>query len=357
MSLHLRGQLQRPGPNAFKLAFDLSLPISGLTAICGPSGCGKTTLLRCVAGLEPHFRGTVSIGPRIWQDDTMTLPVHQRALGYVQQEGALFTHLSVADNLRFAWDRVPAARRRIDQTEVVKALDLSGLLPRQTALLSGGERQRVALARALLTCPDLLLLDEPLAALSTASRRVIFPLLENVIHNFGTPAIYVTHAIDEAARLADRMVILAGGQVIHQGPLAEVLTTAAPGLAHGRDAGAVVTAIVSAIDPAYHLATLAFPGGILLVNDRDLLAGTSVRLRIHARDISLTLRPTAETSILNILPATVLDILPDGPARALVRLRTGEVTLLAAITTRSVENLGLRSGQNVWAQIKSVALL
>jgi len=356
MSLKFQGTLRRRNGD-FQLAFDLDLPAVGFTALCGPSGGGKTTLLRCVAGLEPDFRGTVRVGPRIWQDDATVLPLHHRALGLVFQNGELFTHLNVERNLRFAWDRTPPERRRVTWDEVVELLGLSGLLARDTGVLSGGERQRVALGRALLKSPDLLLLDEPLAALDRSTRRAIFPLLERMRDQFAIPVLYVTHAVDEAARLADRLVLLEEGRVINQGPLVELLTSPAPGLAHGNDAGAVVTATVGAIDSTFHLARLDFPGGELQVSDRDLTVGASVRVRIHARDVSLTLAPPEATSILNILPAEVIDLTPDDPARVVVRLRVGETVLLAAITARSAHGLGLAPGSGVWAQVKSVALL
>ncbi len=356
MSLKLQGALQR-GAGLFDLAFDLTLPATGFTAICGPSGCGKTTLLRCIAGLEPDFRGTVRVGPCVWQDTDTNLPLHQRAVGYVFQSGELFPHLSVNNNLRFAWDRTPTDRRRVTWDEVVDLLGLADLLTRSTANLSGGERQRVALGRALLRSPDLLLLDEPLASLDDATRRAVFPLLERMRDQLAIPVLYVTHAVDEAARLADRLVLMDNGRITNNGPLVEVLTSAAPGLAHGRDAGAVVSATVGTVDDEFHLARLDFPGGALQVCDRGMTVGEQARVRIHARDVSLVLAPPSDTSILNILPVEVVDMLPDDPARVVVRLRAGKTVLLAAVTARSAHNLSLAPGQRVWAQIKSVALL
>jgi molybdate transport system ATP-binding protein len=354
MSLKLQGTLQK---GTFDLAFGLDLPAAGFTAICGPSGCGKTTLLRCVAGLEPDFRGTVRVGPAVWQEGATNLPLHRRALGYVFQAGELFAHLSVEGNLRFAWDRTRDDDRHVTWDEVVDLLGLSGLLLRETTNLSGGERQRVALGRALLKSPDLLILDEPLAALDQATRRSIFPLLERMRDRFAIPVLYVTHSVDEAARLADRLVLMDNGRVVNEGPLGELLTSPAPGLAHGRDAGAVVAATVGAVDHEFHLARLDFAGGQLQVCDRDLAPGGAVRVRIHARDVSLALAPPRETSILNILPVEVVDILADGPGRVLVQLTAGDTILLAAITARSAQTLKLASGQRIWAQIKSVALL
>ena len=354
MSLKFAGKLERPG---FTLEFDLDLPAAGMVAVCGASGAGKTTLLRCLAGLEPGFHGVVRVGPRVWQDQSVTVPLHHRALGYVFQSGELFPHLDVAGNLRFAWDRTPPERRIVGWDEVVDLVGLKALLPRRVDGLSGGERQRVALGRALLRNPDLLLLDEPLASLDATARRAVYPLLERVGAELGTPTLCVTHSLDEAARLADRLILLDRGRVVGTGLLADLLTRPAPGLAQGRDAGAVVRATVTAIDPVDHIARLDFAGGQLAVADPDLHRGDAVRLRVHARDVSLTLAPAGATSILNVLPAVVDTLWDDGPGRVMVRLLVGETVLLSAVTARSAGALGLAAGGGVWAQIKSVALL
>ncbi|MCK9995896.1 MAG: molybdenum ABC transporter ATP-binding protein [Candidatus Krumholzibacteria bacterium] len=361
MSIKIKCRLDRGvgtnGDPGFRLDVDLDLPVAGITAVFGPSGCGKSTLLRCVAGLEKKARGMVKIGPRVWQDDHTFLPVHQRALGFVFQDGLLFPHLSVLENLEYGLKRSDADRQTIVMDEVVELLGLEKLLARGTTDLSGGERQRVALGRALLTSPDLLLLDEPLAALDRSSRRAIYPYLERLRTDFTLPVLYVTHALDEAARLADHMVLLEGGQAVNSGPLTEMLTSPAPGLAHGDEAGAVLPAWVAGFDREFHLARLGFEGGELLVADTGLVPDQEVRVRIHARDVSLTLEPAGGSSILNILPARVLALIPDSPARVLVRLAVGDSVILAAITHRSATALGLEVGRDVHAQIKSVALL
>lgn len=354
MSLKLQGTLAR---GRFDLSFDLDLPAGGFTAVCGPSGAGKSTLLRCIAGLEPGFIGTVRIGPEVWQDATRTMPVHRRAVGYVFQTGELFPHLDVAGNLRFALDRTPAAERHLGWADVVPLLGLEPLLTRTTPQLSGGERQRVALGRALLRSPDLLLLDEPLAALDHGARREIYPLLERMRDEWSIPVLYVTHSLDEAARLADRLVLLAAGRVSRTGPLAELLTTPGSGVTTDEQAGAVVVARVGSVDTIDHLAQLDFHGGSLQVANQGLHVGQVVRVRIHARDVSLALTAPTGTSILNILPATVERIWPAAPGRVMVRLLLAETVLLAAITARSAQALALAPGSQVWAQVKSVALL
>jgi len=360
-SLRIKCRLDRAvaanGDPGFRLEVDLDLPAAGITAVFGPSGCGKSTLLRCVAGLEKRARGVVKIGSRVWQDENTFVPVHQRALGFVFQDGALFPHLSVSENLEYGLKRARAGRRKIIKDEVVELLGLEKLLARGTTELSGGERQRTALGRALLTSPDLLLLDEPLASLDRASRRAIYPYLERLRTDFTLPVLYVTHALDEAARLADHMVLLEDGQAVNSGPLTEMLTSPAPGLAHGDEAGAVLAARVAGFDREFHLARLAFDGGELLVADTGLASDQEVRVRIHARDVSLTLEPAGGSSILNILPARVLAMIPDSPARVLVRLAAGNSVILAAITHRSAAGLDLEPGRDIYAQIKSVALL
>jgi molybdate transport system ATP-binding protein len=359
MSLKLKLRLDRPGKPAagdgFRLDVDLEVPGRGVTAVCGPSGCGKTTLLRCVAGLEAGARGTVRIGRRIWQDDGVRLPAWRRRAGYVFQDGALFPHLDVAGNLAYGLKRRTGPG--VTLAEISDLLGLHSLLPRDVAGLSGGERQRVALGRALLAGPELLLLDEPLAALDRGSRRTIYPYLERISAESDIPFLYVTHALDEAARLADHLVLMDRGRAVQSGPLTTLLTTPPPGLAGGEDAGGVVFAAVDSVDAEYHLARLTFAGGTLLVPDPGLPVGRPLRVRIHARDVSLVLTAPTGSSILNILPARVMDLIPDGTARVLVRLTVGEAVILAAVTRRSAANLGLAPGKDVFAQIKSVALL
>jgi len=357
LSLGIRTRLARPGPEGFTLDVDLDLPPSGITAVFGPSGCGKSTLLRCVAGLEKSARGSIAIGERIWQDGRTFTPCHKRAAGFVFQDGALFDHLSVRGNLEFGRKRA----RRTDRTprfeEVADLLGLAGLLDRGTDDLSGGERQRVALGRALLAGPDLLLLDEPLASLDNRARRAIYPYLEKLHAEVELPILYVTHSLDEAARLADHLVLMEDGRAVASGPLTSMMTDLDGHLSRTLEAGAVLHAVVADHEPEFHLTRLAFQGGELLVPDPDLATGQKVRLRILARDVSLALEPATGTSILNILPARVTGIASRRPGRVMVRFEVGGTGLLAAVTERSAAVLDLKPGREVFAQIKSIALL
>lgn len=353
--LHLRLHLPRPG---FTLNVDLHLPTQGTTVLFGPSGSGKTTVLRCVAGLE-RASGHVRIGPTLWQDDAsgVCLPTWRRPLGYVFQEASLFEHLNVRDNLHFGLrrSRAPGGQRALDAA--VELLGIGHLLARWPQQLSGGERQRVAIARALATQPQLLLLDEPLAALDATRRQDILPWLERLRAEWQAPMLYVTHAADEMTRLADHLVVLDQGRVRASGPTAAVLAALETPVLSGDDVGTVLDGQVVERDPAWHLLRVAFPGGALWLRDGGQPLGQKVRLRVLARDVSLATQAPSHSSIQNHFTGRIEALVEDShPAHWLVRLRCGEAALLARITKRAAYELALAVGQNVWVQVKSVAL-
>jgi molybdate transport system ATP-binding protein len=355
MSIELNFELDHPG---FALRVALNLPGRGVTALFGPSGCGKTSILRCMAGLERATRGRLVVNGEVWQDERQFLATHQRALGYVFQEANLFAHLSVRANLDYGRARIPREQRAGDVDHLVGLLGIAHLLARKPASLSGGERQRVAIARALLTRPRLLLMDEPLAALDQARRNDFLPYLERLRDELDIPVVYVSHAADEVARLADHIVVLEAGSVVAAGPLREVLTRVELPVRLGEDAGAVLEGRVLEIDTVWHLARVEFAGGSLWVRDGGYAVGRAVRVRVLARDVSIALEPVSGTSIQNCLPATVVAMANEShPALALLRLDLGGVPLVARITRRSADRLGLVSGMAVWAQIKAVAVI
>ena len=354
MTLRIR-LAQRQGN--FQLAVDLELPAHGITAISGASGSGKSTLLRSVAGLDRCREADIVINGSVWQDATTCLPVHARPVGYVPQQPALFAHLSVRRNLEYGLRRTPSAVRQVRWDDVVALLALAPLLDRQPQGLSGGEQQRVAVGRALLTSPRLLLLDEPLAALDAARKAEILPYLEELHARFDIPMLYVSHAADEIARLADHLVLLEEGRVLATGPLLETLARLDLPAA-GEDAGVVLQAQVAERDERWHLARVAFDGGSLWVRDAGHALGTAVRVRVLARDVSISLSPAQDSSVLNSIAATVEQIADDAhPALARVRLRAGQSPLLARLTQRSCAALALTPGMAVWLQIKAVALI
>ncbi len=345
----------------FTLDLNLSLPGRGVSALFGPSGCGKTTVLRALAGLE-RAAGRVALGDTVWQDDARRLfvPTHQRAIGYVIQESALFPHLDVRANLDYGRRRIAAGQRRIEPAQVVELLGIGHLLQRRPDTLSGGERQRVAIARALATSPALLLMDEPLAALDARRKAELLPYLDRLHEELGIPVVYVSHAIDEVARLADHLVLMDAGQVQASGPLTDLLARLDLPLAFGDDAGVVLDAVVGERDTRWQLARLDVDGGAcrLWTRDAGLDVGRRVRLRVLARDVSLACTPQTGTSIGNQLQGHVEAIADDAhPALALVRVRVGAAPVVARLTRRSVHALDLTVGKPVWAQVKTVALL
>jgi molybdate transport system ATP-binding protein len=342
----------------FSLDVDLVLPGQGVTALFGPSGCGKTSLLRCIAGLVHAPLGRLVVGGEVWQDESSFMPTHRRKLGYVFQDPALFAHLSVRGNLQFGSSRVPAHERRVDFDHAIELLGIAPLLERKPAGLSGGERQRVAIARALLTSPRLLLMDEPLAALDSARKNEFMPYLERLHRELDMPVVYVSHAPDEVARLADHLVALQAGRVVVAGPLAETLARIDLPIRLGEDAGVVLDASVQERDLPWGLARVGFAGGSLWVRDAGHGVGQPVRVRILARDVSIALDKVVGTSIQNCMPATIDQIADDGhPALALARVMVGPSPIVARLTRRSVAGLGLVPGMPVWVQVKAVALV
>ena len=343
----------------FSLDVQLRLPGRGVTALFGPSGCGKTTCLRSLAGLE-RSRGRVVVNGSVWQDDDsgQWLPTHRRALGYVFQEASLFAHLSVRRNIDYGLRRTPAARRKVSQDRAVALLGIGHLMDRMPSTLSGGERQRVAIARALATSPEVLLMDEPLAALDAQRKAEVLPYLDQLRRELHIPVVYVSHSIDEVARLAQHMVLLQAGRVAAAGPTDQLLSRLDLPLSAGDTAAAVVNAQVLQHDAHSHLSTLSFDGGRLrLVMATPRRPGSTVQLRVQARDVSLSLRRPEDSSILNILPAAVHGMREDGPGQVMVSLQLGQARLLARITAHSAQQLALAPGLPVFAQIKGMALL
>jgi molybdate transport system ATP-binding protein len=356
-SIHARFKLDRAD---FSLDVDLDLPNRGVTALFGHSGSGKTTLLRCIAGLE-RAQGALNMNGEIWQDTTTFLPTHKRALGYVFQEASLFPHLTARGNLEYGRKRSSGSMDRTALNHIVELLGIGPLLDRRPDQLSGGERQRVGIARALAVKPKLLLMDEPLAALDLARKQEILPYLERLHEALEIPVLYVSHAPDEVARLADYIVVMQAGRAVAAGPLTETLARLDLPIHLGEDAGVVLDAVVAARDAQWQLARATFadnPDAGVWVRDGGHAVGHPVRVRILARDVSLAVTRHSGTSIQNILPGVVETLADDShPALALVRVNVGGVKVVARLTRRSAHDLGLTPGQIVYAQIKAVALI
>jgi molybdate transport system ATP-binding protein len=347
---------RRLGQLALAVAFEADARV---TALFGRSGAGKTSLVNMIAGLMKPDRGRIEVDGQVLFDSTagVNVPVQSRRIGYVFQEGRLFPHYTVRRNLMYGGDHVPAAERYVDFDHIVELLGLAHILDRRPGDLSGGEKQRVAIGRALLASPRILLLDEPLASLDAKRKNEIMQYIELMRDDIRIPMIFVSHAVDEVVRLADRVVLLASGGVAAVGPVEDIMgrpeLTRAEHLFEG---GAVIDAKVTAQDLHYDLATLAFEGGTLLVTNVDALVGEIVRVRIRARDVSLALERPHGISIQNVLAGRITDVSEPQNGAVSVSISVGAVSLRSRVTLKAREQLELRPGLAVFAMIKAVSL-
>lgn len=372
------------------VAFSSDAPV---TALFGQSGAGKTTLIRMIGGLLTPDTGRIALNGEVLFDSErgISVPPHKRRLGHVFQHGSLFPHMSVRGNLLYAqrFGRAgssagapstvgptgssargfaAADRPHVGFEEVVELLHLGPLQSRRPHTLSGGEQQRVAIGRALLSNPVHLLMDEPLASLDAAHKREIMPYFERLCHESRVPITYVSHSVGEVARLAQKMVLLSGGSVAAQGPVGELLSRLdvwPP--SERREAGSVLEATVVEADPDYQLTQLRVGDQQLVIPRGDLSPGRSVRIRIRAGDVGIALEKPSQVSIQNLLEGTIAEIRHEGGPFLDVRIKltrtqaaaeteVGSAMLTARITRYAGDKLALRTGQAVYALIKSVAL-
>lgn len=362
MSLDVVVNWEREG---FCLEVSEAFPSVGVTALYGPSGCGKTSLLRIVAGLEPAVSAQVRFKNQIWQTSGGFVPIEKRRIGLVFQEASLLPHLSVESNLEYGWRRTPVSQRRLVPADIYQMLALAPLLTKRTGQLSGGQRQRVALGRALMTSPDLLLLDEPMAALDAEAKRQILPYLARVVRETDTPTLLVTHSASEVLRLADNICFMESGKVAGPVTLSDALKD--PGSPLFSDSGALSVlhgtfaredasgwGAFSTSSYSLHVRNLADYAS----SAPGLSGGQADRLQIQARDVSIALTDPAQISIQNHLSAEVTSLTEKDDGMTLVQLTLADgQSLIAELTSASVSRLGLSPGLSVWALIKSAALL
>jgi molybdate transport system ATP-binding protein len=352
--------------DGFNLRVEFEAPTPGIVALFGRSGCGKSTTIDLIAGLLRPDAGHVRLEGTTLVDTAagVSMSAEHRRIGYVFQDARLFPHRSVSGNLRYGLKRAKGVAQRISFDDVVSLLGLESLLTRRPHQLSGGERQRVALGRALLSQPQLLLLDEPLASLDTARREDVLPYLEALRDRLSIPMIFVSHQFDEVLRLATHVVLLDNGKVAAQGSASEVSLVPALRAIVGHEAvGAVVDGIITAVDTEQRLADLRLPGGTLRISARDVLdprrvhhgVGSVVRVQLLARDVILATEPPHALSVRNCLEGTVVDVTDDDD-EMLVRVDIGGATVLSRVTRAAVDALRLQRGSRVWVLIKAVSL-
>jgi molybdate transport system ATP-binding protein len=349
-------RLQR---GAFTLQAAFAAPTPGVTALFGRSGCGKTTLVNLLAGLLRADSGRIALGDTVWLDtaNAVNRPAEQRRVGYVFQDARLFPHYSVRGNLLYGAPRSAGDAQGVSRfDDVVALLGLESLLQRRPAALSGGERQRVALGRALLSQPQLLLLDEPLASLDASRRDEVLPYLERLRDHSAVPMVLVSHQFDEVLRLATHLVVLDQGCVTAAGDLGATSLSAGLRAAVGPDAfGAVLEGRVSAMDSTTQLADVTIGTEQIRVPARALTLGQNLRLHLLARDVILAVHEPRGLSVRNQLRGTVVDISPDGDGE-LVTVAVGNTRVLSRITAAARRELALAPGMPVWTLIKAVSV-
>lgn len=337
-----------------QLEVDLQIPAKGITAIFGVSGAGKTSLINAISGLTQPQRGRIQLNERLLFDaeQKIALPPEKRRIGYVFQDARLFPHYRVRGNLQYGM--APAMKAQFDS--LLSLLGLEALLPRFPLSLSGGEKQRVAIGRALLTAPDMLLLDEPLASLDLPRKRELMPYLQKLAKQVDIPMLYVSHSLDEILHLADNVLVLDAGKVKAFGPLERVWSSSAmrPWLPVS-ELTSVLRVLVLEQHPDYPMTALSLGDQHIWVSRVNQPVKTPLRIRIASSDVSLALQPPQHSSIRNILPAQVVELLEVGD-QVEVKLRIGISELWARITPWARDELGIRPDQWLYAQIKSVSV-
>ena len=335
-AIDIKHRIKRGG---FTVDVDEQIPDRGVTGLFGASGSGKTTLLRCIAGLEPG-------------SSTDRRPPHRRRVGVVFQEPQLFSHLSVAGNIRYGHRRASQATTQIEK--IVDLMGLDNLLDRRTDGLSGGEAQRVAIARALCQSPSLVVMDEPLSALDQRRKNELLPFLDRLHAELSVPLIYVSHNINEVCRLCDHLMLMNNGRIVANGDLQSTLLRLDLPELGTHNAGAVLNVSHSGYDDEFDLTAFKCSAGELWVPGR--FSNDVSRLRVAASDVSIARSRAADSSILNRIDATIDAAKDETAATMLLRLKCGEDFLIARITCRSWQQLGLAIGDAVVAQIKSVTV-
>ena len=344
--------------NTFTLDTDFNIPDHGITILFGPSGCGKSTLLNCIAGLEKADKTFFKFNQSVIDDSNQNIntPAHLRRIGYVFQDSLLFPHMTVQDNLLYGYKRIKQAQLNIDYDDIVNTFSVTDLLNQYPHQLSGGQKQRVALARALLSNPSLLILDEPMSALDQAAKQELLPYLEYIHKKLTIPVIYVSHDLREVLQLGDYILVMNEGRIIDHGDLVD-LCASQPLLTQTEGASFILKGTVTELDNQHCISSVHCEDFDILLSGKLLELKQQVRILVHASDVSLSLDPANDSSILNILPVEISHIHTAINGKHLVECRLSSQRILAMISIRSIANLDLKPGKKVYAQFKATAMV
>lgn len=344
------------GETCFSLDVEFSFPASGVTALFGASGSGKSTILRCIAGLESGVKGTIKIANETWQDGQQVVPAHMRSIGYVFQDAGLLPHLSVEKNLTYAVKRSRETCSEQAFTDVLSLLSISHLMQKLPAQLSGGEKQRVSIARALLRKPKILLMDEPLASLDAQRKQEILPYLESLHEQTNIPIIYVSHDLQEIAKLADYVVVVDEGSVVKADLLMSTINDYRLSRAYQQELSSVIEAQVEAIESQWKLSKVAIGKQFMWVANNKDEVGKTLRLNIAAKDVSIAISKPVNTSVLNVLHGHLVAISTTDSYKVILKVAVEHCYLFAEISIKSLHALSLKEGDSLWMQIKSIAV-